>query len=105
MGGATPDGDQEAGPNASAAISRRLAGTGDGSSLAGGEAAAVLHGPLRQSDVTELQQTAGDKAAVTAVQRDTLLVQRDGPIPWKVAELRQLRERHAALTAPAPARP
>ena len=55
-----------------------------------------MHGPMHQSDVIQLQQAAGNKAAVIAVQRNTVLVQRDGPVPWNVKATRANRPTHGA---------
>jgi hypothetical protein len=52
--------------------------------------------PLQAADVTELQQTAGNRAAIAAVQRNALIVQRAGPVPWSVKATRQNRPTHGA---------
>lgn len=51
----------------------------------------IFDRPLQPADVTELQQTVGNKATVTAVQRNTVAVQRRGPAPWNVKSTRQNR--------------
>ena len=51
---------------------------------------------LQDSDVTALQQAAGNRATVTAVQRHAVTVQRDGPVPWNVAATRKNRPTHGA---------
>ena len=57
---------------------------------------AMFDRPLQEADVIELQQTAGNKATVTAVQRNALVVQRDGPVPWNVKATRKNRPTHGA---------
>ena len=54
----------------------------------------MLHGLMHQADVIGVQRAAGNKAAVTAVQRNAILVQRDGPVPWNVKATRANRPTH-----------
>lgn len=56
---------------------------------------ALFRRPLGTEDVTELQQTAGNRAATLAVQRSRLpAVQRDGPVTWNVPATSKNRPTH-----------